>query len=313
MRTSSADRADRAGAAELRSGRAGPDHGQGHGQPGRRRQRSRPTTTGEGSRAVVQPRPLKILFVPVAADDEGSRRCPDVRDVAAGHRGVPDGRVAGRPGDAQHGRGLLGADRASRRADRGRPDGAAAMLMSRIDRLKFSAAGVDKVVGVVPEGWFSRQLIDGFAEAVGIAPLGGGARRRDRRAPEHGRLGRRARARAQPRLDRGRRARTTCTSTTSPRRATGSPQRRDIPASTLDIMQFNTAGADVREPHRALDVQEDVGLPHDEARPTGVMPGPGVGRLAVGQRLGLADGRGEGRPGAYELPGDARAEEGSAR
>ena len=40
--------------------------------------------TGEGSRAVVQPRPLKVLFVPVAADDELAPACADVRDVADG-------------------------------------------------------------------------------------------------------------------------------------------------------------------------------------------------------------------------------------
>ncbi len=39
---------------------------------------------GEGSRAVVQTRPLTVLFVPVAATDEAPPACNDVRAVADG-------------------------------------------------------------------------------------------------------------------------------------------------------------------------------------------------------------------------------------
>ena len=138
------------------------------------------------------------------------------------------------------------------------------MLMSRIDRLKFSAEGVDKVVGVVPTGWFSRQLIDGFAEAVGIAPQGGGM---DAAIVERQNTGGWVVAHElahnygwtetpgahDMHLD------------DEPAPGYWVAERRDIPSSTLDIMQFNTAGADVTQPDRALDVEEDVGLPHDQA------------------------------------------------
>src|SRR5687767_14359185 len=39
---------------------------------------------GEGSRAVVEPRPLVVLFVPVAATDEARPACSDVQAVADG-------------------------------------------------------------------------------------------------------------------------------------------------------------------------------------------------------------------------------------
>ena len=202
--------------------------------------------TGEGSRAVVQPRPLKILFVPVAADDEEEPSCSDVRDVA---QGTEEYLKAAWPLDPatvsvvtdcsapiEHPAGLTEAGLME-----------SGMLMSRIDRLKFSSEGVDKVVGVVGTGWFSRQLIDGFAEAVGIAPQGGGL---DAAIVERQNTGGWVVAHElahnygwtetpgahDMHLD------------DEPAPGYWVAERRDIPSSTLDIMQFNTAGADVHSP-----------------------------------------------------------------
>ena len=46
-------------------------------------------------------------------------------------------------------------------------------LLARLDRLKWTGLMIDKVVGVTPRGWFSRQQMPGLAQAVGAAPLGG--------------------------------------------------------------------------------------------------------------------------------------------
>ena len=177
------------------------------------------------------------------------------------------------------------------------------MLMSRIDRLKFSAEGVDKVVGVVPTGWFSRQLIDGFAEAVGIAPQGGGM---DAAIVERQNTGGWVVAHElahnygwtetpgahDMHLD------------DEPAPGYWVVERRDIPSSTLDIMQFNTAGADVTQPHWALDVEEDVGLPHDQALDRG---DPGLRRSGDALSIsGSVSQSGAVTAGpAYELPGEA--------
>ena len=52
---------------------------------------------GEGSRAVVEPRPLTVLFVPVAANDEPPPACNDVRAVADGAEEHMLATLAGRP------------------------------------------------------------------------------------------------------------------------------------------------------------------------------------------------------------------------
>ena len=137
------------------------------------------------------------------------------------------------------------------------------MLMSRIDRLKFSAEGVDKVIGVVPTGWFSRQLIDGFAEAVGVAPQGGGM---DAAIVERQNTGGWVVAHElahnygwtetpgahDMHLD------------DEPAPGYWVVERRDIPSSTLDIMHVQHRGRRRHADHWALDVEEDMGLPHDQ-------------------------------------------------
>ena len=263
--------------------------------------------TGEGSRAVVQPRPLKILFVPVAADDEEEPSCTDVRDVA---QGTEEFLKAAWPVDPatlstvvdcsapiEHPAGLTEAGLME-----------SGMLMSRIDRLKFSAEGVDKVVGVVPTGWFSRQLIDGFAEAVGIAPHGGGM---DAAIVERQNTGGWVVAHElahnygwtetagahDMHLD------------DEPAAGYWVTERRDIPSSTLDIMQYNTAGADVRSPTGRWMSKKTWDYLTTKLS-TGVIQG-----LASGDSLsvsGSVSQSGEAKVGpAYELPGDASAEEGS--
>ena len=263
--------------------------------------------TGEGSRAVVQPRPLKILFVPVAADDEEEPSCTDVRDVA---QGTEEFLKAAWPVDPatlstvvdcsapiEHPAGLTEAGLME-----------SGMLMSRIDRLKFSAEGVDKVVGVVPTGWFSRQLIDGFAEAVGIAPHNGGM---DAAIVERQNTGGWVVAHElahnygwtetagahDMHLD------------DEPAAGYWVTERRDIPSSTLDIMQYNTAGADVRSPTGRWMSKKTWDYLTTKLS-TGVIQG-----LASGDSLsvsGSVSQSGEAKVGpAYELPGDASAEEGS--
>ena len=46
-------------------------------------------------------------------------------------------------------------------------------LLARLDRQKWSGLAIDKVVGVTPRGWFSRQEMPALKQAVGVAPLGG--------------------------------------------------------------------------------------------------------------------------------------------
>ncbi len=124
---------------------------------------------GEGSRAVVQPRPLKLLFVPVAADDELPPACQDVRDVALG---TEQYLKAAWPVDPAHVSVVTDCSETlvhpSGLTEAGLMD--VGGLIPRLDRLKHEA-GADDVIGVVPQGWFSRQQIDGFAGAVGIAPM----------------------------------------------------------------------------------------------------------------------------------------------
>jgi hypothetical protein len=264
--------------------------------------------TGEGSRAVVQPRPLKILFVPVAADDEEEPTCTDVRDVA---QGTEEFLKAAWPVDPAtvsvltdcsapivHPAGLTEAGLME-----------SGMLMSRIDRLKFSAEGVDKVVGVVPTGWFSRQLIDGFEEAVGVAPQGGGL---DAAIVERQNTGGWVVAHElahnygwtetpgahDMHLD------------DEPAPGYWVVERRDIPSSTLDIMQFNTAGADVRSPTGRWMSKKTW-----DYLTTTLSTGVIQGLAAPGDALSISGSvsqAGEATAGpAYELEGEASVEEGS--
>ena len=197
---------------------------------------------GEGSRAVVQPRPLTLLFVPVASFDEGHPACRDVQDVADGAREhiaaswpVDELNVltdcSARVGHAEGltDEGLMGVGG----------------LMTRLDRLKLNpGAAIDKVVGVVPQGWFSRQLIDGLEEAVGVAPFGGAV---DAAIIERQNTGGWVVAHElahqlgwteqegphSNHLD------------DEPAPGYWTAERREIPASTRDFMHYNTAGASV--------------------------------------------------------------------
>ena len=124
---------------------------------------------GEGSRPVLQPRPLKLLFVPVSADDELPPACQDVRDVALGAEQYLKAAWPIDPAKLSvvtdcsetlvHPSGLTEAGLMG-----------VGGLIPRLDRLKYES-GADDVIGIVPKGWFSRQQIDGFANAVGIAPM----------------------------------------------------------------------------------------------------------------------------------------------
>ncbi|MDA0167841.1 PKD domain-containing protein [Solirubrobacter taibaiensis] len=128
--------------------------------------------TAEGSRAVVQPRSLRVLFVPIHAKDEPAPLCPDVQGVAEGTKRYFD---AAWPVDPETF--SVVSDCATVLTHPAGIDEAGLMddgqLISRLDSLKFSAK-VDKVIGVVPRGWFSRQRIAGFQNVIGIAPQGGG-------------------------------------------------------------------------------------------------------------------------------------------
>ena len=200
---------------------------------------------GEGSRAVVEPRPLTVLFVPVAAGDEARPACADVQAVADGFE---EHMLASWPVNPRYSHvltdcsalmvhdpeltdaGLMGA--------RG--------LLARLDRLKWTGLMIDKVVGVTPRGWFSRQAMPGLAQAVGAAPLGGtlDAALVERQntggwvvahelahqlgwTEEPGQHGNH--------LDE------------VPAPGYWVDERRDIPETTRDFMHFSTDGADVRK------------------------------------------------------------------
>ena len=225
---------------------------------------TRPTTRARARAPSSQPRPLKILFVPVAADDELRARLPRRARRRRGHRGVPQRRLAGRPAHFDVVDRLLDDARAPAGPHRGRPDGPSGMLMPRLDRLKWSAAAIDKVVGVVPRGWFSRQQIDGFAKAVGISPLGGTLDAAIVERQNTGgwvvahelahQLGWTEDAGAHGNhLD------------DEPAPGYWVDERRDIPDDDARLHAVQHRGRRRAQPDRALDVQEDVGLPHDQA------------------------------------------------
>jgi hypothetical protein len=126
--------------------------------------------TGEGERPVVYTRPLRVLFVPVTEEGQATPLCREVRAVAEGAEAYlratwPLEKAVAITACARtvtHGAGLTEYGLIG-----------PGMLMAKLDRLKL-AADVDKVVGVAPEGWFKRQLIDGFENALGISQHGGG-------------------------------------------------------------------------------------------------------------------------------------------
>ncbi len=200
---------------------------------------------GEGSRAVVAPRPLTVLFVPVAATDEPAPACNDVRDVATGfeEHALASWPVDPRSTTMQHDCSAVirhepGLTDAGLTGPRG--------LLARLDRQKWTGPSIDKVVGVTPQGWFSRQAVPGLSQAVGAAPLGGTldaaiVERQNtggwvvahelahqlgwtEQAGEHGNH-----------LDE------------VPAPGFWVDERREISGATLDFMHFSTGGADVRK------------------------------------------------------------------
>ena len=108
---------------------------------------------GEGSRAVVDPRPLTVLFVPVAANDELRPGCADVQAVADGFE---EHMLASWPVNPRYSHVLTdcsapivhepGLTDAGLMGPRG--------LLARLDRQKWGGLMIDKVVGVTPRGWF---------------------------------------------------------------------------------------------------------------------------------------------------------------
>ena len=200
---------------------------------------------GEGSRAVVEPRPFTVLFVPVAATDEGAPACADVTDVA---QGFEEHMLATWPVNPRYSTVITDCSSAIRHApgltDAGlmSPNG----LLARVDRQKWDGISIDKVVGVTPRGWFSRQAMPGLANAVGAAPLGGtlDAALVERQntggwvvahelahqfgwTEEAGQHGHHLDEVAAP--------------------GYWAAERRDIPATTLDFMHFSTAGGSVTD------------------------------------------------------------------
>lgn len=121
------------------------------------------------SRTVRAGRDFTVLFVPVAADDEGQVACRDVADVADG---AQEHLLAAWPLDPSVAQFLEVCSAGMRHAP-GLDEDGLMKLLGRLDRLTYAGPGIDKVVGVVPQGWFSRQAIPGAAGALGIAPLGG--------------------------------------------------------------------------------------------------------------------------------------------
>jgi len=205
----------------------------------------RSNDTGEGSRAVVEPRPLTVLFVPVAATDEAAPACADVQAVADGFE---EHMLASWPVNPRYSHVLTDCSSTIFHAP-GLTDAGlmgARGLLARLDRLKWTGLMIDKVVGVTPRGWFERQEMPGLKQAVGAAPLGGtlDAAIVERpntggwvvahelahqmgwteQAGEHGNH-----------LDE------------VPAPGFWADERREIPETTRDFMHFSTAGADVRK------------------------------------------------------------------
>ena len=200
---------------------------------------------GEGSRAVVEPRPLVVLFVPVAATDELAPACADVKAVADGFE---EHMLASWPVNPRYSHVLTDCTSTIFHAPGLTDTGlmGARGLLARLDRLKWTGLMIDKVVGVTPRGWFSRQQMPGLAQAVGAAPLGGtlDAASSSARTPAAGWSRTSSPTRwAGPRSP----ATTATTSTRRPRPASGSTSAATSPRATLDFMHFSTAGADVRK------------------------------------------------------------------
>lgn len=201
--------------------------------------------TGEGSKAVVQPRALKVLFVPVAADDEAFPACRDVQDVAEGAERFIE---AGWPVDPD--KFTVVSDCSSRLVHAPPLTEPTLMgpgqLMHRLDRLKWNDPEIDKVIGVVPQGWFSRQQIEGFQQAVGIAPNGGGF---DAGLVERQNTGGWIVAHELAHSYGWTEDETTKHHLNDePAPGFWVAERRDVAASTRDFMHFNTNGGDIASP-----------------------------------------------------------------
>ena len=250
---------------------------------------------GEGSRAVVQPRPLKILFVPVSADDELPPACRDVRDVADG---TEQFLKAAWPVDLAHferrHRLLLDA-RAPGRADRGRPDGQrhadVASGPPEVERGGDRQGRRRRPAGLVlapadrrlrRPPWASRRSAAALDAAIVERQNTGGWVVAHELAHNLGWTEVRGRAQQPPR----RRARARLLGRAS---AATFPRRRSTSCSSAP------RALTCREPDRALDVEEDVGLPHDEALDGRRSSGAHGDRHALAHRLG-GQGRHRERP-----------------
>ena len=199
---------------------------------------------GEGSRAVADPRPLTVLFVPVAASNEARPACENVKDVASGFE---EHALASWPVNPRyltvledcsspivHAPGVTNADLMGPRG-----------LLARLDRQKWSGLSIDKVVGVTPRGWFSRQEIPALKQAVGVAPLGGtlDAAIVERQNTGGWVVGHELAHQLGWTEEAGPHG-NHLESVPAPGYWAG--ERKDIPETTLDFMHFSTAGADER-------------------------------------------------------------------
>lgn len=118
------------------------------------------------TRPVVAGRPLRILVVGVHATDEDAPACGAVQRVATGTRRYlaaawpldPRQLEVDAPcaADVAHAPGLTGSG--------------FARMFTRLDRL-IAGGDHDRVIGVVPAGWFSRQEVAEFRSAGGLAPF----------------------------------------------------------------------------------------------------------------------------------------------
>lgn len=201
--------------------------------------------TGEGSRAVVRPRALKVLFVPVAADNETPPSCREVQDLSEGAERFIE---ASWPVDPE--RFATVADCATLLRHTAPLTQSTLMgpgeLMQRIDRLKYTAGDIDKVIGVVPQGWFARQQIAGFADALGIAPNGGGF---DSGLAERQNTGGWVVAHEIAHSYGWTEDETTKHHLNDePAPGFWQAERRDVAGTTRDFMHFNTNGGDVASP-----------------------------------------------------------------
>ncbi|MTD45079.1 hypothetical protein GKE82_12450 [Conexibacter sp. W3-3-2] len=125
----------------------------------------------EVTRAVVAGRAPRILVVGLHAADEDPVVCGRVQRLAESAREYLE---AAWPIDPRRLR--VDAPCIGQLTHPGPLDSAGiAQTFARLDRLAADGAH-DRVVAVVPDGWFARQQVPALAQAAGLAPFGGGTR-----------------------------------------------------------------------------------------------------------------------------------------